>query len=234
MTSDMEVAWNRATKRTNLQEELAEDSELLSTISTQMSSELQSIAEGPQLSVEGLGTLDSTDRRFLGKDVLTRVWEDNHHMVLPSWIGRVPPRVGSSQHGKLSADQLRSTCTINLVTTLISVWGIAPEGSKWKIVLDNFMDLVVAVKLAHMRTLTPKRIQKYHFYMYRYLCTMQELYPHISIQPVQHMSLHLTRLMEQFGPVHAWRCFAFERYNGILQNIPTNYQFGRLSEVAIV
>ena len=191
-----------------------------------MESELESIAERPELSVEGLGVLDSTDRPFLGSNVLARVWEDNNRMSLPSWIGRLPPRIGSSQHGKLSADQYRTVCTVNLVTTLVPMWGVAPEGSKWKMVLDNFMDLVAAVKIAHLRTLTPKQIKKYQTIMHRYLRTLQELYPHAPITSLQHMSLHLPELMRRFGPVHAWRCFAFERYNGVLQSIPTNYKFG--------
>ena len=205
---------------------MAEDPDFLDSISQQIGSELTSIAEGPELSVEGLGMLDSTDRKFLGATLISRIWEDNDRMSLPSWIGRLPPRIGSSQHGKLSADQFRVACTINLVTSLIPIWGIAPEGSKWKMVLDNFMDLVAAVKIAHLRTLTFKQIDKYHILMHRYLRTLQQLYPHAPITPLQHMSLHLPRLMKEFGPVHAWRCFAFERYNGVLQNIPTNYKFG--------
>lgn len=191
-----------------------------------MESELTSIAEGPELVVEGLGLLDSTDRTFLGANLLSRIWEDNDRMSLPPWIGRLPPHIGSSQHGKLSADQFRVACTVNLVTSLVPIWGIAPEGTKWRMVLDNFMDLVAAVKIAHFRNLTPKHIDKYNILMHRYLRTLQQLYPHAPITSLQHMSLHLPQLMKEFGPVHAWRCFAFERYNGVLQNIPTNYKFG--------
>ena len=222
---EAEIAWRRA-KNSVILKPQQETSDFLSHISSRMTSELQSIKSGPQLSVKGLGVLDTTDRVFLGLNMLSQVWEDNDKMTLPSWIGRLPPRIGSSQHGKLSADQLRTTCTISLVTTLVRVWSIAPGGSRWKSVLDNFMDLVAAVKIAHLRTLTPKLIEEYHKFMHRYLRVVQELYPHSSIYPVQHMSLHLTQLMRQFGPVHSWRCFAFERYNGVLQNIPTNYKFG--------
>ena len=147
-------------------------------------------------------------------------------MTLPSWIGRLPPRIGSSKHGKLSADQLRTVCCINLVTTLVRTWGHSPDDSKWREVLNNFMDLVAAVKLAHMRVLTPQQIQDYHHFMHRYLTKMLDLYPHHGLSPVHHLSLHLTKLMEQYGPVHAWRCFPFERYNAVLQGIPTNLKFG--------
>lgn len=227
LTTNAEVAWNRIVRRTDLQVELTNNPDAMNSINERMGSELETIAEGPELSVDGLGVLDSTDRVFLGSDLLSQIWDDNDRMILPSWIGRLPPRIGSSQHGKLSADQLRTACTVNLVATLVRVWGIAPNNTKWKAVLDNFMDLVAAVKIAHLRTLTAKKIDKYHTLMHRYLRTVQQLYPHAPITSVQHMSLHLSQLLKQFGPVHAWRCFAFERYNGVIQNIPTNYKFGK-------
>ena len=191
-----------------------------------MVTHLESIRAGPQLHDINLGVLDSTERVFLGSKLVTQIWEDNNSMMLPSWIGRLPPRIGSTKHGKLSADQLRTACCINFVTTLVRTWGHAPKGSKWREVLDNFMDLVAAVKIAHMRVLTLENIQEYHRLMHRYLSDMLALYPHSGLSPVHHLSLHLTKLMEQYGPVHAWRCFPFERYNGVLQNIPTNSRFG--------
>ena len=230
----MVVAWKRATKTTDLGQQLTDDPQFLSTISSRVSSELQSIQEGPQLTVEGLGTLDTTDRVFLDPNVMVQLWDDNTEMLLPSWIGRLPPRAGSSQHGKLSADQLRTICTINLVATLVRLWSISPQGSKWRMVLDNYMDLVAAVRLAHMKTLPLSDIDKYHSYMHRYLRTLQDLYPHAPISPLQHMSLHLTELMKRFGPVHAWRCFPFERYNRVLQNIPTNYKFGKSQSYLVI
>ncbi|KAJ3752746.1 hypothetical protein EV360DRAFT_18877, partial [Lentinula raphanica] len=52
------------------------------------------------------------------------------------------------------------------------------------------------------------------------------LYPHTRITPYQHMMLHFGDLLRRFGPVHSWRCFAFERFNYILQTTKTNSRFG--------
>ena len=214
------------TKGLDLQRALEDGSQTLDNLCAAMAAQLKSMKAGPQLYVENLGLLDSTERVFLGSKLITQIWEDNNSMVLPSWIGRLPPRIGSTKHGKLSADQLRTACCINFVTTLVHTWGHAPQGSKWRKVLDNFMDLVAAVKLAHLRVLTPQNMQDYHRLMHRYLSDMLDLYPHSGLSPVHHLALHLTKLLEQYGPVHAWRCFPFERYNGVLQNIPTNSKFG--------
>ena len=40
------------------------------------------------------------------------------------------------------------------------------------------------------------------------------------------ISLHMTELLSHFGPTTAWRCWVFERYNHMLQNIQTNGRFG--------
>ena len=89
--------------------------------------------------------------------------------------------------------------------------------------LDNFMDLVAPVNLAHMRVLTPRTIRLCLNICVGYVDSIPPL------TPSQHLSLHLGQVMRNFGPVHAWRCFPFERYNGLLQNIPTNCKFGESS-----
>ena len=164
----------------------------------------------------------------LGKETLKEIWKDNSDVSLPSWIGRVPSRIGDAKVGKLSADQYRTTCTINLVVTLVRLW--TEDGrQRYRDMLDNFMDLVTAINLAHMRVLTPRTIKLYEEVMLKYLRGLRRLYPSVSLTPSQHLSLHLGQVMRRFGPVHAWRCFPFERYNGLLQNIPTNCKFGKPS-----
>ena len=92
--------------------------------------------------------------------------------------------------------------------------------------LDNYLDLVKAVELATRYTQTEANIADYEHHMERYLRTLLELYPQIDIQPYQHLALHFGEHLRRFGPTHSWRCFPFERYNGILQRIPTNLKFG--------
>jgi hypothetical protein len=92
--------------------------------------------------------------------------------------------------------------------------------------LINFMDLVTATKLASMRSMSPARIEKFKFFMNRYLEELLLLYPGISISPSQHLSLHFVELLESFGPTPGWRCWAFERANRRLQDINTNMKFG--------
>ena len=42
------------------------------------------------------------------------------------------------------------------------------------------------------------------------------------ITPNMHMHAHLKECIEDYGPLHSFWLYAFERYNGILANIPNN------------
>lgn len=139
----------------------------------------------------------------------------------------VQSMVGTAKAGKLTADQWRTFCTINLVVTLIRLWGDLPVDDRFHKILVNFMDLVLATNLAHMRTMTPERIEKYHQAMLSYLAGVLELYPHVELVPKHHLSLHLHLFLQRYGPVHSWRTFAFERLNLRFQNILTNSRIGQ-------
>ncbi|KAJ3906875.1 hypothetical protein F5879DRAFT_986962 [Lentinula edodes] len=100
--------------------------------------------------------------------------------------------------------------------------------------LVNFMHLVTAVRLADMRTMTEARIASFEEHYGKYIRGvigedhLGGLYPHTRVTPYQHMMLHFGDLLRRFGPVHSWRCFAFERFNYILQTTKTNSRFDEL------
>ncbi|GBE86757.1 hypothetical protein SCP_0906380 [Sparassis crispa] len=160
-------------------------------------------------------------RRVLGRRMLSIIWKDMDAVVLPSTLTPPPRRPGTSS-GKLEADELRTFCTINLTISLIWAWGSKPSDSREYRMLQNFMDLITAVKLASLRTMTSERITRYRRHMHRYLRTLLELFPGTTISPNQHNSLHLPEHLERFGPTHSIRAFSFERNNGDLQTILTN------------
>lgn len=158
--------------------------------------------------------------------MLEAIQNDIQNTSLPSWVGRVPGNLGSASHGTLSADEWRSACTINLVTSLVRIWGPLPAHTRERQMLDNFMHLVNATKLANMRVLTAERIAEYSVSMLEYLRGILKLYPHKSLLPNHHISLHFPPFLENFGPTNGWRCFPFERYNYLLQKVQTNQRFG--------
>lgn len=150
------------------------------------------------------------------------MWNDIHLTQLPSWAGRAPIGVGKAARGKLKADEWRTLCNVSLVYTLGRIWSKHGENSRHCQLLDNYIDLVTATKLATRRILTNKVIQEYSECIERYLLNLRALFPHRRITPNQHLAAHLPKVLADFGPTHAWRCFPFERYNYMLQQINTN------------
>ncbi|KAI1783119.1 hypothetical protein LXA43DRAFT_904217 [Ganoderma leucocontextum] len=157
------------------------------------------------------------------RDVLDVVRQDIQATVLPSWIEKVPSNFGSPGHGKLKADHWRTVCTINLVITLVRLWGTVRSSAEEVEVLKNFLHLVIAVTSASRRSMDQARAAMYEYHMEQYLRGLRQLYNH-ALVPNHHLSLHLRHFLEQFGPVHGWWAFAFERYNGLLQRMKTNFK----------
>ncbi|KAJ3901529.1 hypothetical protein F5879DRAFT_991862 [Lentinula edodes] len=171
----------------------------------------------------------------LGKDTLAAIREDMEKLRTPSWMAAAPNHPGEASQGKFTADQWRTFCTVNLPITLIRLWGSLPHEERRYEMLVNFMHLITSIRLADMRVMTEERIQTFERHYRAYLTgiigfemkdRLGGLYPHTRVTPYQHMMLHFGDLLRLFGPVHSWRCFAFERFNYILQTTKTNSRFG--------
>ncbi|KAI0309412.1 hypothetical protein OF83DRAFT_1072083 [Amylostereum chailletii] len=168
---------------------------------------------------------------ILGRETLKEVWADQEKTTLLSWSGRAPAKLGSPTHGKLTADQWRTACLVALVVTLVRLWGHLPPDSRKHKILTNYMHLVSSCKIAMMRVMTPERIKQYEEHYHAYLSGMKALYVYSPITPNQHLSFHLPRILADFGPVHAWACFIFERCLRWLKMIPTNAKFGWFNSI---
>ena len=115
----------------------------------------------------------------------------------------------------------------NLVITLVRLWGNREgEMERFQAMLDNFMDLVTAVKLGSKRTLSREIIQEYDIHIFRYMNRMLELYPSANMVPNHHLALHFGEHLQRFGPTQSTRTFVSERENLRLRQTPTNMKFG--------
>jgi hypothetical protein len=153
--------------------------------------------------------------------MVKEIRHDIREITLPSWMKRPPRNFGQPSHGKLTADQWRTLCTVILVVTLIRKWNPFTHPD-----LNNFLDLVICVRWATMRAVSQTHLDIVDFHLKRYLETVVSLYSQIVIHPNNHLTMHLTECIRNFGPVHGWWSFPFERFNGILQRIKNNGKFG--------
>ncbi|KAF9442396.1 hypothetical protein P691DRAFT_765263 [Macrolepiota fuliginosa MF-IS2] len=156
--------------------------------------------------------------------------KDMVNLSLPSWVSKGPAYPGQEKGGKLHADQWWSFFTINLPITLTRLWGAEPQDSHKAKMLENFLYLVSVVKVVSKRTIVEEDILLYEDHMQKYLKTLWDLYPGIELTPYQHIALHFGDYLRRFSPTHGWRCFAFERYNYVLQQVSTNQLFGQMEK----
>ena len=82
-------------------------------------------------------------------------------MLYPSFLKQAPPDVGSASAGTLSAEQWRTFCMINLVITLVRIWGHLPNSDRRSNLLRNFINLVAAVRVGTAKRITPTKINSY-------------------------------------------------------------------------
>ena len=144
----------------------------------------------------------------------------------------VPANLGSANHGKLKADQYRALGTAYLPISLVRLWGNVTAGdersARCRQILDITMSLLSAVSIASSRSTSRVNADLYLQYMKSYIAGVRSLFPDYKFRPNHHMALHLHEYLLQFGPVHAWWTFPFERVIGMLQRIPTNGKQGKI------
>jgi hypothetical protein len=162
----------------------------------------------------------------LGKDVMEAIWADMVLTELPSWVTKAPPDWGTAARGKLSANNWRVICAIHLPITLIRLWGgdDVPDDRKAK--LENFMDLVCAVQIANLRTISCKEIELYEHYIFRYMRTFKSLYKLAKVKPIHHAALHYGDVLRGFGPAHTHGAAFYERYIHSMQSKNHNMKLG--------
>lgn len=161
---------------------------------------------------------------ILDKRVLQEVHRDMALTSLPTSIGRVPVNVGSAAAGTLSADEWRTLCTIHLPITLIRIWAGLPQSDRTRMLLDNFLHMVIAVRYGTARRMSKIRIETYNHHIFSYVNGLRALFPEQDLVPNQHLALHLGEVLAKFGPTQSYWAFPFERYIRLLRQANINYR----------
>lgn len=173
----------------------------------------------------------------LGKETLTGYQEDVKNIRVPTHLGRPPPTLGHKKQGKLKADEWRSGSTISLPFTLIRQLDLIDEGdqpmrdteapsSRRRELVNNFLHLATAVRIGARRKITRNDIEKYLFHAQEHLRGLRILFPDRDLTPKQHALLHVAQFFYAFGPAPGFWCFPFERFNGEIVKLSSNYKRG--------
>ena len=123
-------------------------------------------------------------------------------------------KVASSFSG-FTADQWKAWV---LIFSPVVLKGILPAQH-----MQCWLTFVKACRLVCTRLLKRDDIKVAQQLFVLFCKKFEELYGWQHCTPNMHMHTHLHESLEDYGPVYAFWCYAFERYNGILGSYHTNY-----------
>ncbi|KAG9017600.1 hypothetical protein FRB90_000593 [Tulasnella sp. 427] len=185
-------------------------------------------------SLRGRGISAHGQRTVLGLRMLDAIREDRNATILPTGYQKAPEHMGSKGHGKLSADEYRTAVLIHMVISLPRLWKLETSEVRYHKMLDHFLHLAVAVSLATSHEMDEDRITKYQAHMKEYLGELRNLFPTETLVQSHHLALHMPYFLNMLGPVPPWNALGPERYNGMLQKIPTNNRFGYMEKTMML
>ena len=166
------------------------------------------------------------------KQNLNQIREDIRSTLRPDWQAHLPVNFGSPEHGKLKADQWRTSLEFDIPVSLIRIKctrkpsGNIADDERLQKLIDLTIDLALAVAWGLSRRISPHHAERYAFYMKRYLQGIKDLFPDYNLKPNHHYALHIPDTLLMFGPLHGTWAFSMERLIGRLQKMNTNSKIG--------
>ena len=155
---------------------------------------------------------------WVEKDLITKkdfpkLEEQIRSFTTPYNAGRLPTTIGSG-YGGFTANQWSNWITI---FSPILLKDILPAED-----LRCWLLFVRACSLLKPQFIRRCDAESADLFLLQYCKKFQELYGPKSITPNMHLHVHLKQCILDYGPLHSFWCYPFERYNGILGNLHTN------------
>ena len=153
------------------------------------------------------------DTKLLSAEAFEDIQKTVDCIQVPSSVGRIPSKI-SSGFADFTADQWKNWI---LIYSLIALQNHLPADHLicWKLFVD-------ACILFCSQRLTADVISQGHTLIIRYCQQFQDLYGKEACTINMHLACHMAECIRDFGPLHTFWCFGFERMNGRLGTIPTN------------
>jgi hypothetical protein len=178
------------------------------------------------------------EKPFITKQALKEIRAGIAATIRPSFQAGLPANFGCKEHGKLKADQWRTAMEFDIPISLVKILadykstGNLAEDKRARRIVEHTLDLAMAMTWGFSRRTSEYHAERYQFYMTRYLAGIHELYPHFNLKPNHHYALHLGEILKTFGPLHGTWAFAFERLNGRLRSLNSNFKIGTAAHLA--
>ena len=153
---------------------------------------------------------------ILNTQLLKQLQSTINLISVPYTVGRIPHKI-ESQFGSLTADEYKNWTNL---FSLLALWDILPPDSKQY--LECWRLFVIACRLLSKKSLTQIDIQTGDALLVSFCQKVELLFGNGFITPNMHIACHLHECIQDYGPMHGFWLFSFERCNGILENQPFN------------
>ena len=154
-----------------------------------------------------------TSTGLLSKTDLSEIDQKARNFTVPNNIGRLPLNIPSN-FGGFTASQWRIW---TIIYSPVVLKDLLPKQH-----LQCWLLFVRACKLITRRILPVSDLDAADNLLELFCKKFEELYGKEKCTPNMHMHLHLKQVFLDFGPAHAFLCFSFERFNGVLGSFHNN------------
>ena len=149
----------------------------------------------------------------LSPQAMFKIQEVVDSIEVPSNIGRIPSKIASG-FADFTADQWKNWI---LVYSLVALKNRLPDPD-----FTCWAKFVNACRLLCAPVITSNAISQAHDLIVEYCRKFENLYGKEACTINMHLACHMADCIRDFGPIHTFWCFGFERMNGQLGAIPTN------------
>lgn len=154
------------------------------------------------------------EKGYLNKDNLKEIQDIVDSAEVPADVGKLPGIIDNFTFDGFTADELKN---FYLLFAIYSLQGILPRNHH-----ECLRKFVIACNYLCNRVLTAEDMKICDNYLLQFCTSFERIFGKQAVTPNIHLHCHLVECMKDYGPIYSFWLFSFERYNGMLGNIPTN------------
>ena len=153
------------------------------------------------------------EKNIISYQQFNKIQDRVDKIIVPTGIGRIPYKINSG-FSCFTADQWKNW---TLYYSLLVLYDILDTEH-----LECWRHFVLGCRLLCHKVLTNRDLHLADALIMQFCKRAERIYGKEVITPNMHMHAHLKSCIEDYGPLHSFWLYAFERYNGLLENIPNN------------
>lgn len=153
------------------------------------------------------------EQQLIDNKALSLIQSRVNDTTTPHYVGRIPLKIASSFSG-FTADQFKNWTNL---FSIMALSGVLPTEH-----MKCWCYFVQASRILCQMSLTREQIVLADAFLLQFCKRVEVLYGKPTITPNMHLHCHLKQSLFDYGPIHNFWLFSYERYNGILENFPSN------------